>query len=277
MRIQIVSDIHLEFGSISIFNNNADVLVLSGDICVVKDFNDNKMREVLLEFFKECSERFPKVIYVMGNHEHYAGDVNSSLNTLKNTLKEFSNIHILEQETIVINDVTFIVGTLWTDMNNQDPSTLFHIKRVMNDYRVIEDSSEMVSFKFTDKDGNKKFGNRPSIFSPEKSVLKHNDMLEFIKQQVSISTGKVVIVSHHAPSKLSTKPMYERDFLVNGAYSSDLSKIMLDNPQIKLWTHGHTHDSFDYTIGSTRVVCNPRGYFQYSENQKFDCNFTVEV
>ena len=52
---------------------------------------------------------------------------------------------------------------------------------------------------------------------------------------------------------------------MNGAYSSDLSEFILDRPQIKLWTHGHTHDPYDYMIGSTRIVCNPRGYIHYEE------------
>jgi Icc-related predicted phosphoesterase len=74
-----------------------------------------------------------------------------------------------------------------------------------------------------------------------------------------------VVVTHHAPSKASIKPQYAGDHLMNGAYSSDLSEFILANPQIKLWTHGHTHDVFDYMIGSTRVVCNPRGYHLYEE------------
>ena len=52
---------------------------------------------------------------------------------------------------------------------------------------------------------------------------------------------------------------------MNGAYSSRLDQFILDNPQIKLWTHGHTHEEFDYMIGSTRVVCNPRGYINYED------------
>ena len=47
---------------------------------------------------------------------------------------------------------------------------------------------------------------------------------------------------------------------MNGGYHSDLSEFILDRPGIKLWTHGHTHELFDYMIGSTRIVCNPRGY-----------------
>ena len=50
---------------------------------------------------------------------------------------------------------------------------------------------------------------------------------------------------------------------MNGGYSSDLSEFILDHPEIVLWTHGHTHDPFDYEVGTCRVVCNPRGYYGY--------------
>jgi hypothetical protein len=51
----------------------------------------------------------------------------------------------------------------------------------------------------------------------------------------------------------------------------------MDHPQIKLWTHGHTHEDFDYMVGSTRIVCNPRGYDAYEERaDRFKLKF-VEV
>jgi hypothetical protein len=135
----------------------------------------------------------------------------------------------------------------------------------MNDYRIIEDSSNPVHYR--DFDGN--FHTRTGKFSPEQSVVEHKAMLEFIDSVLSadLMTGnisqKYVVVGHHAPSKLSTKPQYENDTMVNGAYSSDLSEFILDRPQIKVWTHGHTHHNFDYMLGSTRIVCNPRGYISY--------------
>jgi hypothetical protein len=52
---------------------------------------------------------------------------------------------------------------------------------------------------------------------------------------------------------------------MNGCYSSDLEAFILDHPEICLWTHGHTHEDFDYMIGTTRVVCNPRGYIGYEQ------------
>ena len=94
-------------------------------------------------------------------------------------------------------------------------------------------------------------------------------MLNFIHETAVGVQEKFVVVGHHSPSKLSTKPQYEDDVIVNGAYSSDLSEFILDHPQIKVWTHGHTHHKFDYNIGSTRIVCNPRGYIDYEPDADF--------
>jgi hypothetical protein len=66
---------------------------------------------------------------------------------------------------------------------------------------------------------------------------------------------------------------------MNGAYHSDLREFILDRPQIKLWTHGHTHHPFDYMIGETRIVCNPRGYENdgYSEDTGWNPNLILEI
>jgi Icc-related predicted phosphoesterase len=283
MKFALASDIHLEFGTIELDNTeNADVLVLSGDICVAKDlsFLESIRSETWMQFFQHCSEQFKNVIYIMGNHEHYHGDFAKSYDQIKGALSEFSNIHVLEKEFVTFDGVTFICGTLWTDMNREDPHTLYSIKGYMNDYRIIEDSSEFVNYKasvpkdkpvgMTDEEwialpyGDKyvsEFKKRNAKFSPEKSVSEHKAMLKLIDEVTKgLPTEKFVVVGHHSPSKLSTKPQYEKDVMVNGAYSSDLSEFILDRPQIKYWTHGHTHHVFDYMLGTTRIVCNPRGY-----------------
>ena len=76
---------------------------------------------------------------------------------------------------------------------------------------------------------------------------------------------KIVVIGHHTPSHTSCHPRYKDDQVMNGGYHSDLSEFILDRPGIKLWTHGHTHEVFDYMIGSCRVVCNPRGYICHEE------------
>ena len=75
----------------------------------------------------------------------------------------------------------------------------------------------------------------------------------------------VIVVGHHAPSRASTHPRYKNEIVMNGAYSTNLDNYILDRRQIRLWTHGHTHEDFDYMIGTARIVCNPRGYDGYED------------
>ena len=85
----------------------------------------------------------------------------------------------------------------------------------------------------------------------------------------------VVVFSHHAPSKKSAHPRYPNDYSINGCYSTDLEYLMGD--RVKLWFHGHTHESFDYMVGSTRVVSNPRGYVNYEETRAFNPELIIEI
>jgi len=276
MRINIASDIHLEFGPIEIKNTEgADALILSGDICVAvqlthKSVDEDKRSRAIHDFFEMCCNEYDNVIYIVGNHEHYNGDFQRTIPHLKEHLCHLDNLHILDKETITINDVTFIGGTLWTDMNKEDPSTLYSMKGMMNDFIKIYNGE-------IDTRGKPYKVIKP--LTPDDVVVDHKQMLEYIRIIVDGKHDqKFVVVGHHAPSKLSTKPRYQDDYIMNGAYSSDLSEFILDYPQIKMWTHGHTHDNFDYLVGSTRVVCNPRGYIKYEHQADiFNPNIIYEV
>ena len=277
MKIAVCSDIHLEFGPIELNNtDNANVLILSGDICVAKDLShsDSKKGDISRKFFRMCALRFPHVLYVMGNHEHYHGDFATSGKIIKEELAQYANVHLLDHETKMIDDITFIGGTLWTDMNKEDGITLMHMKNMMNDFCCVKNSSRKRHYRDT-------LGNphsQASNFTPDDAVEDHKKMLEYIKIMVEGKHDqKIVVVGHHAPSKASTHPRYINETIMNGGYSSDLSEFILDRPQIKLWTHGHTHENFDYLIGSTRIVCNPRGYINYEASaDKFTLK-TVEI
>ena len=300
MKIAICSDLHLEFGDINLQNTeNAEVLILGGDVCVAADisrpdpnaFMEGGKSSRITDFFKRCSSEFPHVIYIMGNHEHYHGDFATSGNKLKSLLESnmLSNVYLLDKESKKIDDVTFIGGTLWTDMNKEDPLTMFHVNRGMNDFRCVDNSNRMVTRTvpvyelnpdwtedglngskylqneagFYIKIGDKK-KQEASTFCPEDAVVDHQKMLSYIQTMVEGKFDqKFVVVGHHAPSKLSTHPRYRNESLMNGAYSSSIDEYIMDHPQIKLWTHGHTHEDFDYMLGTTRIVCNPRGYINY--------------
>jgi Icc-related predicted phosphoesterase len=282
MKIKLVSDLHLEFSDINIKNDEGcDVLILSGDIMIAEELYDHpetsynmysnvnladlghKQQRVqrFRDFLKRCSFQFPHTVYVAGNHEFYHGKWNRTLTVLSNECAKFPNVYFLEAGCKKIDDVTFIGGTLWTDMNKGDPLTLHAVRDMMNDFRVIKKEEE----GYTN-------------LKPHDTVLRHRHMLGYIKSVVAErGDEKFVVVGHHAPSKLSTHEQYANEHLMNGAYSSDLSEFIMDRPQIKLWTHGHTHHPFDYVIGETRVVCNPRGYEGYEPESGWNPNIVIEV
>lgn len=267
MRIKVVSDLHLEFCDINIKNDeNCDVLILSGDILVA-----SKVHKPLSEyggrfrdFLKRCSFQFPHVVYVAGNHEFYdSGKFYDSIDDLKSACMIHDNVYFLERDTKIIDDVVFVGGTLWTDMNKYDPLTLHAVRDMMNDYRAIR---------------NDKNGYIP--LKPADTCERHRQTRDYIFQVVDMHKDKkVVVVTHHTPSFASCHPQYAHDTIMNGAYHSELSEPILDRPQIKLWTHGHTHHAFDYMIGETRIVCNPRGYesSNWKEHTDWDPTKVVEI
>ena len=277
MKIALVSDVHLEFGDLDFDNtDNADVLILGGDICVATDMAQrdpyNTMGEQYRsnrfhDFFQRCCSRFPHVIFVVGNHEHYHGDFQKTVPHFKDVLGYLPNLHILEKETWVLDDITFIGGTLWTDMNRRDNRTLHDISRMMNDFRCVDNSAKT-------EDGR----GWPGRFTTVDAANDHDAMVAFIDQTIAANpAGRYVVVGHHSPSRLSTHPKYQGQFIMNGGYSSELDDFIQDRPQIKLWTHGHTHEDFDYMIAGCRILCNPRGYINYEERADTWKLKTVEV
>jgi predicted phosphodiesterase len=283
MKIKLVSDLHLEFSDIMIPNDaDYDLLILSGDIMVAQDLHDHQdenvrtaaMLEMLgsrqlksqrfRDFLKRCSFQFPHVIYVAGNHEFYHGKFFASIDHLREECAKYPNVYFLENDVKVINDIVFMGATLWTDCNKHDPFTLHALADMMNDFRIIRNDDA---------------GYR--TLKPADIADRHRKTLQYFKTVMDgyPQEQKFVVVGHHTPSHMSCHPQYAHDYIMNGGYHSDLSEFILDHPQIKLWTHGHTHHPFDYVLGSTRVVCNPRGYESdgYTEDTGWNPNIVLEV
>jgi DNA repair exonuclease SbcCD nuclease subunit len=286
MKIKLVSDLHLEFSDINITNNdNADVLILGGDIMVAQDLHDHpepantadqaaiangtglgrrqQAAQRFRDFLKRCSFSFPHVVYVAGNHEFYNGKFYAGIDYLREECAKYPNVYFLECDTKVIDDVTFVGATLWTDMNKGDPMTMHAIEGMMNDFRIIKNDKR----------------NYASM-SARDVVDRHARTLQYFRTVLAEQHDrKFVVVGHHTPSFQSAHPMYKNQYLMNGGYHSELSEFILNHPQIKLWTHGHTHHPFDYMIGETRVVCNPRGYESdgYSEETGWNPNLILEI
>lgn len=264
MKLQIVSDLHLEFCPITIKNAGSDVLVLSGDICVADYFKRSEASpyfakaEAFRAFFKQVSEEFDLVLYVLGNHEHYSGDFERTAVLVQQELP--SNVVLLNNAHMDWKGFRFIGGTLWTDFNKNDPIATMSVEQALNDYHVIK----RINRKLRGYD----------------TYREHKKFLEYVDAHIVPNT---IVLGHHGPSWKSVSPEYsgKSHFYLNAGYVSDLGDFILNRPDIKLWTHGHVHSSHDYMIGDTRIFANPRGYQRNpdlpAENRNFDPNLIVTI
>lgn len=240
MKLHILSDLHLEFGELEnclIPDVDRDILILAGDIGVGQG---------ALDFIRQECEK-SVVIYVLGNHEYYQHSI-EEVDRFWTDLK-LPNLHVLHNSSIIMDNIKFIGAPLWTNFNNQDLNAMNIAYSSMNDYAHI---------KFND-----------GILAPIDTYFFHDKTMKYLDEILSIPfDGKKVVITHHLPSKLGVHPKYGENEL-NHAFYSDLDQFILKT-QPDLWIHGHTHDTLEYQIGDTPIICNPRGYFPYDLNEKFD-------
>lgn len=232
MRIQIISDIHLEFGIREFDFSKTDLLILAGDVSIG------------MAGFTWISARVKNipVLYVLGNHEYYKNSYPKLLHKLKKAA-EGTNIHVLENDSVYFDGIAFHGCTLWSDFELLgDPRVAgYECEQKMNDYKMIR---------------------RDPSYSRLRSIdmhVMHNESLRWLEKSLSESTSKTnVVVPHHAPSIQSIPEKYRND-LVSAGYASNLESF-IQRTKPDLWIHGHIHEAFDYYIGPTRVICNPKGY-----------------
>jgi hypothetical protein len=106
----------------------------------------------------------------------------------------------------IIDDVVFVGGTLWTDMNRRDPLTMHAIEGMMNDFRIIRNDQRNYA-----------------AMSAQDVVIRHDKTLGYIKHIVQEHKDKrCVVVGHHSPSFQSMHEMYSNDTLMNGGYQKRL-------------------------------------------------------
>jgi Icc-related predicted phosphoesterase len=279
MKLAIASDLHLEHSTLRLENTSgADVLILAGDILNASDLHRHKDLTIesqpeklgkrqkaainYRKFIQQVSNEFSKVIVIAGNHEFYDGKWNQTLVTLKGEYEKFANVHFLERDYLEINGVGFVGGTLWTDLNRGDPLTVHAVKDLMNDYKCI----------VNDDAGYSKL-------RPSNTLVRHRQTLDYFKFIFKEKQDrKLIAISHMAPSSLSIHDNYRGQYLMNGAYYTELGDLIADNPHVALWVHGHMHHELDYQIEKTRVVCHPRGYVSKTtvDDDDFKCKI-IEI
>ena len=253
MKLNILSDLHLNCGALDIPRTDADVVILAGDIA-----RPGEAVAWALGFDKP-------VLYVPGNHEFYGGSLASTVQDLRR-LCAGTHIKVLDCDEIIIGGVRFLGTTLWTDFGLFGPGEQ-HAQAMQEAQSFMRDFTKI---QVSDLPG--------QLFTPDDCAALCQANASWLEKRLADAhAGPTVVVTHHAPSRRSIHPRFEAS-LLNACFVSDLDRLA-DASRAQLWIHGHTHDSFDYEIEGTRVVCNPRGYSRegVNENPSFDSHFMVKV
>jgi len=253
MKIRLLSDLHTEFRlpyKTASFSNykGEDVLVLAGDIAS----GSTNVIEVL-KFFK--AQGFPHVIYVPGNHEYYGTSFEDFNSKIEEKCENLSGIHCLRRDCIEIDGVVFIGATLWTNFRN-DLMAMSLARKSIADFKYIRDFStnDAKAEYFMDVD----FINR--------KTFKHQDK-------------KCVVVTHFLPTDECISPRFRdpRFSDLNPYFANDLEDMIKKFNDVT-WLFGHTHDAVDKVCGTTRLVCNPHGYYNaMNDGIGFDPFKTIEI
>jgi predicted phosphodiesterase len=256
MKLRIFSDLHLEFRAFTPPEVAADVIVLAGDTA-----------EGLVGL-DWAREQFPseRIISVAGNHEFYGMRLPEALTTLRQRADELS-IDFLENRAIEIDGVRFLGASLWTDYaidarNEEEADRARAVaKRGMNDYRHI-------------RYGERRRKGRDRILPGHLLQMHHESRAWLASQLKQPFAGRTVAITHHGPHRLSV-PAWAVGDPFTPCYVSHLPELV--RAPVDLWIHGHIHDSMDYMVEGTRVICNPRGYSPPHDNAAFDDALVIEV
>lgn len=255
MKIQLLSDLHYEFSFLKLkVHKEADVIVIAGDVTIPQKID-------LLETLTKQSN-IP-ILFVSGNHEYYSHPMQITTvewtdDELKKLESKYSHFHYLHDKVKVIDGVTFIGSTLWSNFDLIEEGLSYvefcrQIQRAITDFRRI-------------------WPNLHRGLTPEDIIEWNRVSRLFLEQAIKEAESDIVVITHFGCSKQSVHEKFEGSW-VNPYFSCNCEDLM--GGKVKLWLHGHTHESIDYTCKGTRVIANPRGY--HTENKSFNNKLVIEI
>ena len=236
MRIQVISDIHLEFSGMErelnpVACNSRDLLIVAGDLCEGTNGFD---------WLGEQLEYSP-VVFVTGNHEYYGHDIDDVDALYREFEHQNPGFYFLQKNTVDINGIRIAGCTFWTDFTDVDGWHKQQMRRAMTDFAGA-------------------ITKRQTLLTPDISAGINYDHRMWLKQQKDID----IVVTHHAPTTQSITDYWrEHGKLLNPAFAANADAI-IEELAPAYWIHGHMHSYLRYwhndAVDGTQILCNPVGY-----------------
>lgn len=242
MKIQIYSDLHLEFSPFEPPSMDADIVVLAGDI------------DVLMRGVKWANVTFDRpVVYCCGNHEFYKGHIDHTLRKMRSAAAP--HVNVLENQVWIHDRTRFLVTTGWTNFSSTGDVTaaVMTCGQWMNDFRVIRADESFRRLR------------------PADVIERNRIAYDFLTQELAQPfAGKTIVITHHCP--IPEVAGQKHDGHLNAAYFNRWHSLL---GSVDVWIFGHTHHSIDIELGGCRLISNPRGYPR--EETGFIADFTIEI
>lgn len=248
MKVQIISDIHLDYNELSDFDYfiipSADILLILGDISSLHI-------NIYDKFLDFCSNNWKYIIFISGNHEYYTPSSNPKTFKeidlhINEITKKYTNIYYLNRDYVEIEGYVFLGTTLWSNVNTKDAQD-------MNDYNLCY---------YNQENNGRRYKLNTSNVRKE-----YKDNVAWLKNKVKdFKDKKIIILTHHVPFLYN----YHDDKNPNTAYCSDLIKDFTEYKNINYWFCGHSHEKIEYRLEHIKVISNPLGYISHENTNNLD-------
>jgi DNA repair exonuclease SbcCD nuclease subunit len=249
LRLQFVSDLHLEFPSRPEpkISRDAPYIALLGDV-------GYPAQERYKNFVTRLSAQFEQVFIIPGNHEYYKTTMSRAKAEMLDLCKTLKNVTLLDPGSVKIGDVRILGATLWSYV---PPKHAPAVAAYINDYHLThKDNGEQLTIE----DTNRMHAEELAWLTSE--LYKAKDAGE-----------KTLVVTHHAPIIEGTSHPRYIGKPTNCAFATDLSSLF---PYVDYWLHGHTHYNHTTRVGNTTISANQLGY-NSEESQGFDPSRVIEI
>ena len=259
MKIQFVSDLHLEFADNRTFLEahplevTGDILLVAGDTAYLDVPDSGRNTYSQYEFWNWASQNYRQVIVCLGNHDFYGYyDLATMPDGYCKQIRH--NVHAYYNKGVSIDDIDIIVSTLWSFI---EPFDAYHTEKGVSDfYRIIYNGHRLMADDFNNE---------------------HERCFDFIRKAVKESKARTkIVLTHHVPSPLVMSDEF-RGSRINGAFVADLTDY-IKHSDIDYWIFGHSHRTLCDLIGHTQVLSNQLGYVARDEHlHGFDAGKFIEI